>query len=86
MAIFDEALIKMEINFLYEGNPPSNENEYNEMTFLNFEGNKPSWSAIQNKINELEQEEQAKIKAKKSALAKLSALGLTEEEVQAIIK
>jgi hypothetical protein len=86
MAIFDKALIKMEINFLYEGNPPSNENEYNEMTFLNFEGNKPSWSAIQNKINELKQEEQAKIDAKASALAKLSALGLTEEEVQAIIK
>ena len=39
---------------------------------------------------ELRQEElakeQAKIKAKASALAKLSALGLTEEEVQAIIK
>jgi len=33
-----------------------------------------------------EQEEQAKIEAKASALAKLSALGLTEEEVQAIIK
>ncbi len=33
-----------------------------------------------------EQEEQAKIDAKASALAKLSALGLTEEEVQAIIK
>jgi len=30
--------------------------------------------------------EQAKIDAKASALAKLSALGLTEEEVQAIIK
>jgi len=29
---------------------------------------------------------QAKIEAKASALAKLSALGLTEEEVQAIIK
>jgi len=33
-----------------------------------------------------EQKEQAKIEAKASALAKLSALGLTEEEVQAIIK
>ena len=32
------------------------------------------------------QKEQAKIDAKASALAKLSALGLTEEEVQAIIK
>jgi hypothetical protein len=33
-----------------------------------------------------EAEKQAKIDAKESALAKLSALGLTEEEVQAIIK
>jgi hypothetical protein len=33
-----------------------------------------------------ETEKQAKIDAKASALAKLSALGLTEEEVQAIIK
>ena len=33
-----------------------------------------------------EAEKQAKIDAKASALAKLSALGLTEEEVQAIIK
>jgi len=79
----------------YTGNAPTNENEYNEL--LNdssryfqgnpvFEGTAPSWSAIQNKINELKQEEQAKIDAKASALAKLSALGLTEEEVQAIIK
>ena len=37
-------------------------------------------------LAEIEQEEQAKIDAKASALAKLSALGLTEEEVQAIIK
>jgi hypothetical protein len=33
-----------------------------------------------------EAKEQAKIDTKASALAKLSALGLTEEEVQAIIK
>ena len=33
-----------------------------------------------------EAEKQAKANAKASALAKLSALGLTEEEVQAIIK
>ena len=40
------------------------------------------------KIAELptaEQEEQAKIDAKASALAKLEALGLTQEEVQAIL-
>jgi DNA-directed RNA polymerase subunit E'/Rpb7 len=50
----------------------------------------PSDDEIKNKIIELEQAEkqakQAKIDAKANALAKLSALGLTEEEVQAIIK
>ena len=72
----------------YTGNPPKNENEYNEL--LNdssryfqgnpvFEGTAPSWSAIQSKVDEI-------VDAKASALAKLSALGLTEEEVQAIIK
>jgi hypothetical protein len=72
----------------YTGNPPTNENEYNEL--LNdssryfqgnpvFEGTAPSWSAIQSKVDEI-------VDAKASALAKLSALGLTEEEVQAIIK
>jgi hypothetical protein len=86
MAKFDTALNKLNVNFSYYGNPPSNEQEYIEMVFKSFEGNKPSWSAIQNKVAELEQEEQAKIDAKASALAKLSALGLTEEEVQAIIK
>jgi hypothetical protein len=35
-------------------------------------------------LAELEQEEQAKIDAKASALAKLTALGLTEEEVKSI--
>jgi hypothetical protein len=44
--------------------------------------------AIQTEQDRLayEAEKQAKIDAKASALAKLSALGLTEEEVQAIIK
>jgi hypothetical protein len=49
-----------------------------------------NWNDVQAKANELEQAQeqakQAKIDAKASALAKLSALGLTEEEVQAIIK
>ena len=72
----------------YTGNAPTNENEYNEL--LNdssryfqgnpvFEGTAPSWSAIQSKVDEI-------VDAKSSALAKLTALGLTEEEVQAIIK
>jgi hypothetical protein len=47
-------------------------------------------SNVNAKAEELRQErlaeEQAKEQTKASALAKLSALGLTEEEVQAIIK
>ena len=39
-----------------------------------------------NYLLNIEQVKQAKIDAKASALAKLSALGLTEEEAQAIIK
>jgi hypothetical protein len=96
MKIIDKALNKFNSFIGYKGNIPTNENEYNELLndslrYLDnknsvFEGTAPSWSAIQNKVAELEQEEQAKIDAKASALAKLSALGLTEEEVQAIIK
>jgi hypothetical protein len=72
----------------YTGDVPKNETEYNEL--LNdssryfqgnpvFEGTAPSWSEIQSIADEI-------VDAKASALAKLSALGLTEEEVQAIIK
>jgi hypothetical protein len=79
----------------YTGNKPKTETEYNEL--LNdslryipntngiFKGTAPTWSAIQNKIAELEQEEQAKIDIKSSALNKLSALGLTEAEIKAIL-
>ena len=49
----------------------------------------PTDEEIKNKIIELQQAEeqaiQAKIDAKASAIAKLSALGLTEEEVKAIL-
>lgn len=49
-----------------------------------------NWQDVQSKANELEQadiqEKQNEEANKASALAKLSALGLTEEEVQAIIK
>jgi hypothetical protein len=79
----------------YIGNQPKNETEYNELLTDNsrfipstngvFKGIAPTWSEIQNKITELEQEEQAKIDTKASALAKLTALGLTEEEVKSIL-
>ena len=91
----DTVLISFNTFNGYKGNQPKNETEYNEL--LNdslrfipstngiFNGTAPSWSVIQNKVAELEQEEQAQKDAKASALAKLSALGLTEEEVKAIL-
>jgi hypothetical protein len=91
----DTALISFNTFNGYTGNQPKNETEYNEL--LNdssrfipstngvFKGIAPTWSAIQNKVTELEQEEQSKIDTKASALAKLSALGLTEEEVNSIL-
>lgn len=63
----------------YTGNPPANENEYNTVKVGMFEGTAPSWSEIQNKVNYI-------VDAKASALAKLTALGLTEEEVKSILK
>ena len=96
MKIIVKALNEFNSFIGYKGNIPTNENEYNELLNDNlryldnknsvFEGTAPTWSEIQNKVAKLEQKEQAKIDAKASVLAKLSALGLTEEEVQAIIK
>lgn len=53
------------------------------------ENNQPTWEQVKAKIDELqnayEAEQEAKANTKASALAKLSALGLTEEEVKAIL-
>jgi len=95
MNIIDKALKEFSSFIGYKENTPTNENEYNELLNDNskyldnrnsvFEGTAPTWSAIQNKVAELEQEEQSKKDAKASALAKLTALGLTEEEVKSIL-
>ena len=68
--------------------------ETNDGIYTTYDANKNkvsiNMSDVNAKAEEFRQEElakeQAKIDAKASALAKLSALGLTEEEVQAIIK
>ena len=53
------------------------------------ENNQPTWQQVKNKIDELQNayktEQEAKANAKASALAKLTALGLTEEEVKSIL-
>ena len=68
--------------------------ETNDGIYTTYDANKNkvsiNMSDVNAKAEEFRQEELAKEQAKKdakaSALAKLSALGLTEEEVQAIIK
>jgi hypothetical protein len=68
--------------------------ETNDGIYTAYDANKNivsiNMSDVNAKAEELNQqadaEEQAKADIKASALAKLSALGLTEEEVQAIIK
>ena len=68
--------------------------ETNDDIYTAYDANKNivsiNMSDVNAKAEELNQqadaEEQAKADIKASALAKLSALGLTEEEVQAIIK
>ena len=53
------------------------------------ENNQPTWQQVKAKIDELqnayETEQEAKEANKASALAKLTALGLTEEEVKSIL-
>jgi len=79
MAKFDEALIKLGINFGYTGNPPTNEIEYNAMK----DGieNPPTWSEVQTAINNLPDKDALKLSGKQ----KLLDLGLTTEEVKALI-
>ena len=68
--------------------------ETNDGIYTTYDANKNkvsiNMSDVNAKAEEFRQEELAKEQSKKdakaSALAKLSALGLTEEEVQAIIK
>lgn len=51
-----------------------------EMTDEEYE----SYLAIQEEVQEIEAKRQAKADARQSALAKLAALGLTEEEIAAL--
>jgi hypothetical protein len=91
----DIALISFSNFNGYTGNQPKNEIEYNELLNDNsrfipgtngvFKETAPTWSEIQNKVSQLEQEEELKKNIKINALNKLSALGLTEAEIKAIL-
>lgn len=75
MAKIDKVLTIKEGFPGYEGNPPSNETEYNEL-FSEWE-NKPSWS-------EIETETAAYVSPAQSGYQKLLDLGLTQEEATAL--
>lgn len=89
MAIFDDAIfntLAYDANFSgYTGNPPTTEDEYNNLDCWKDKNIAPTWNDIQNAILELENKKQAVIDAKASALSKLSALGLTEQEIKALV-
>ncbi len=73
----------------YTGSQPSNETEYNELVNNNsnpiFIGTAPTWSEINAKIQELKDAEQTAIDKKASGKQKLIDLGLSEDEVKAMI-
>jgi hypothetical protein len=77
-------------------NDPTTEQEYLALrnavdggSIWQDENNQPTWEQVKAKIDELqnayEAEQEAKANAKASALAKLKALGLSEEEVKSIL-
>ena len=89
MAIFDDIINNTpayDANFAgYTGNPPTTEVEYNALNCWKDKSIAPTWADIQASFAELEAKKQAAINAKASALAKLAALGLTQDEVTALI-
>ena len=59
-------------------------NDYDNIQWFSEDIEKPSKSELDNAINEIQAEAQAKVVARQSALAKLAALGLTQEEIEAL--
>ena len=90
----DDAL-KSYVTFIgYQGNRPTNETEYNNLTPINLPAesklpqNKvwntdspPSWTDLQNKVTELQNAEDTKCNTKVSAYRKLS---MTDDEIKLI--
>lgn len=62
------------------------DDDLNKITWVGQEYPIPTAEQIANAISELHAAEVAKISARESALAKLTALGLTADEVAALIK
>ncbi len=75
MAKFDDALSKLEKTFKYQGNPPSNESEYNAMK--DSIDNAPTWTEVKNAMDTIVDPETIKANAKAKLMA---GEPMTEEE------
>lgn len=80
MAKFDDALYKLEKTFRYQGNPPSNESEYNAMK--DSIDDAPTWTEVKNTMDNLPDIETVKASAKAKLIA---GEALTEEEANTIV-
>ena len=67
----------------FEGNPPTNETEYNTLVSEQnvFTGTAPTWTEVQAKAAEIETAEQNKKDTKISAYRKMD---MTDDEIEAI--
>lgn len=84
MAKFDKAIWNLnKKNFNgYNGNPPSNETEYNEVKDKMFSANAPTWAEIQTEMDNIPDRETLKANAKAKLIA---GEPLTEEEANTIV-
>ena len=68
----------------YQGNPPTTEQEYDDLEFIRLEGTRPTWSAIKSEMDSITIPNIKDLKT--SAKAKLIAgEPLTEEEADTIV-
>ena len=76
---FDKIVCKRNNFQGYEGNPPSNESEYNAMKTEMFDGEAPTWTEIKSEMdNYVDPRETAKAKL-------ISGEALTEDEANTIV-
>ena len=68
----------------YKGNPPTTEQEYNDLDFIRLEGTKPIWSEIESEMDNIPNTNTEDLKT--SAKQKLiNGEPLTEEEADTIV-
>jgi len=80
---FDRALTNLVGDvWTYQGNPPTTEEEYTSMEWVRFDGDKPTWSAIQTEISNLPNNDDIKASAKAKLIA---GEALTEDEANTIV-